>query len=340
MIKTIDYRIFDKELNQIRNSNNKQDLLECAYHYGHFGFNAYALKYLKAANHTDQQAFDQHLCQLDSLQQNSDLALNDFTKIKRGNCNFLTTAEYELVFPGYETISREIGIYIQTLPFLEVLHQQGLIKSIKINCTERLRELFSLYFPYIEIGTSSNKVNFLEIIEHVQKKGGAALVRGAVKNIALRTVKNKNPRFVGINWFANNILDRYRSIPIGTLINTVGSHDKDLHVMSLQYNDPNIEIDIYNRYAKNKIIQTFDNDINTTPVEILEAVGQCNCFVGIQSEAAMMAYNLLGIPTIVTASSPNLYWYFLNHLNPYLHTVQMRFAGDYDYIVKKIRNLL
>lgn len=340
MIENIDYRIFDKELKQILNSENKQDLLECAYHYGHFGFTAYAIKYLKAANHTDQLALDKHLCQLDSLQQNSQIALNDFSKIKRSNCNFLTTAEYELEFPGYESSTREIGIYIQTLPYLEALYQQGLIKSIKINCTERLRELFSLYFPYIEIGTSSNKVNFLEIIEHVQKNGGAALVRGAVKNIALRTVKDKNPQFVGINWFANNIFDRYRSLPIGTLINTVGNHDKNLKVMSLQYNDPAIEIEIYNRYAKNKITEVFNNDINTTPVEILEAVGQCHCFVGIQSEAAMMAYNLLGIPTIVTASSPHMYWYFLNGLNPFLHTVQMRFAGDFEQVTKKIRKLL
>jgi hypothetical protein len=141
---------------------------------------------------------------------------------------------------------------------------------------------------------------------------------------------------LGINWFANNIYDRYRSIPIGTLINTVGNHPKDLGVMSLQYNDPSIEIDIYNKYSKNKIVEVFNNDINTTPVEILNAVAQCYCVVGIQSEPIMMAAWVLGIPTIVTASSPNFYWYFLNQMNPNLHTVQMRFAGDYDYVIKNI----
>jgi hypothetical protein len=81
MIENFDYKIIDTELKQIRNSNNKQDLLECAYHYGHFGFNAYALKYLIDAKHDKQADLDKHLSQLDALQHIWDLSLNNFTKI-------------------------------------------------------------------------------------------------------------------------------------------------------------------------------------------------------------------------------------------------------------------
>jgi hypothetical protein len=276
-----------------------------------------------------------HLYQLDSIfnQYSIDRNLDD---VKRGNCDFLNTAEYEIVFENYESDPREIGIYIQTLPYIEQLYMQGKIKQVKINCNQRLRELFAKYFPYIEIGTAANKVNYLELMQHIKNTGGAALIRQAIKNISSRININKNPQFIGINWFANNIYDRYRSIPIGTLINTVGNHQKNLSVMSLQYNDPKIEIDIYNSYSKNKILLAFNNDINTTPLEILEAVAQCYCVVGIQSEAIMMSAWLLGIPTIVTASSPSYYWYFLNELNPYLHIAQMRFAGDYDSVIKYI----
>lgn len=345
MIKNIDYNVLENELKNISNSNKYEDKLECAYHYGHFGFNAYTLKYLKDANYLDEEAFDKHLGQLDSTyhpncKKQSELIFNNYSSIERGNCDFLSVDEFEIVFDDYHLNQREIGIYIHILPFIESVKKRSKFKSIKINCNERMRELFNMYFPYIEIGTSTNKVSYYQLIENVYQNGGSSLIREAVKGISKRVIRNKNPSFIGVNWFANNIYDRYRSIPIGLLINTVGSHDKDLNVMSLQYNNPEYEIDIFNRYSKNKITEVYDNDIQSTPLEILEAVSRCYCFVGIQSEAAMMAYCLCGIPTIVTASSPNMYWYFLDGLNPFLHSVRMRFSGDYDYIIKNIRKLL
>ena len=334
----IDYKKLKQELDVIYNQSESPDhKVKVAYHYGHFGFNAVTAKILIELGIDQYLA---HMKQLDSIYVNSPWGKNNYSDIQRGNCNFLNTNDYEIVFSNYVNDPREIGIYIQALPFIEYLHMQGKIKSVKINCNERLRELFAKYFPYVQIGTAANKVNHLEIMHYVHATGGASLIRQAIKNISNRIITDKTPRFVGINWFANNIYDRYRSIPIGTLINTVGAHPKNLAVMSLQYNDPKIEIDIYNRYSKNKIIEVFDNDINTTPLEILDAVAQCYCVVGIQSEAIMMAAWLLGIPTIVTASSPNLYWYFLNQLNPNLHIAQMRFAGDYEQVYKNINKWL
>jgi hypothetical protein len=341
MLKQIDYRKFESELKSMMNSSIRDDQLECAYHYGHFGFNAYCLKYLQQAQiNDDNDGVQAHWRQLEATAVVSKLVQQDYTDIPRPDFDFLNVTELEVTFPEWEGHQREIGIYIQALPYIELLKQRTRVQKIKINCTERLRELLALYFPYIEIGTHANKVNQVFLLEWVKNQGGASLVRGVIRRIAQRIRTNKNPRYLGINWFANTIFDRYRSIPIGTLINTVGNHAKPLQVKSLQYNDPQIEIDIYNRYSKNKIISTFDNDINTTAVEILDAVAECYCVVGIQSEPVMMSAWLLGIPTIVTASSPNMYWYFLNKLNPFLHIIQMRYAGDYDYITNKINRLI
>jgi hypothetical protein len=344
MLKHIDYNVLEKELKQIMNTDDHNDKLECAYHYGHFGFNAYSIKYLEEAQYQDENAKLKHKVHLDSIYTITEncygLEVNDFSQIKRGNCNFLESEEFEIVFEGYESNARESGIYIQLLPYIEIIKSRSNVKNIKINCNERLRELFELYFPYIEIGSCKNKVNSHEIVEYVYNIGGSSLLRNSINNISKRLRNNRNKTFLGINWFANTIYDRYRSIPIGVLINTVGSNAKKLKVKSFQYNDPKIEIEIYNRYSKNKIVETFNNDINTSIVEILDAVSECYCFVGIQSEASVIAYSLCGIPTIVTSSSSHFYWYFLNGINPYLNTIRMRFAGDYDYITKGINKLL
>jgi hypothetical protein len=344
MIRDIDYIKFVNELQQLQTSSNTADILECAYHYGHFGFNAYTVKYLEDAKHPSDEDISKHKAHLDSiftpLTQNTLVKFNNFSQINRGNCNIALTEEYEIDFEFYSGDSREIGIYIQLLPLIEIVKAQTAAKKIKINCNERLRSLFEKYFPYIEIGTSKNKINYFEIIEYVYNHGGSALIRKSVLDISKKIRPDISQKYIGINWFANTIFDRYRSIPIGLLINTVGIHSKDLKIKSFQYNDPKLEIDIFNRYSKNKITSTFDNDINTSVLEILDAVKECYCFVGIQSEASVIAYSLCGIPTIVTAGSPHFYWYFLNRLNPFLHTIRMRYAGDYNYISEEINKLL
>jgi hypothetical protein len=87
-------------------------------------------------------------------------------------------------------------------------------------------------------------------------------------------------------------------------------------------------------------VESFDSYIDTPLIDMVEAVGNCNLFVGIQSEASVIAYSLYGIPTIITAGSPNFYWYFLNGHNPYINIARMRFQGDYEHITNRINKLI
>ena len=343
MLKEIDYDIFLKELNQIKNSEKMDDMIETAYHYGHFGFNSITAEKLIKAK-VPQQHIEKHLVQLDSIHNHEtdqgELIVNDYSNIKRGNYNYTHIDELEIVFSGYDKEQREVGIFINLLPYIEILKNKFNIKKIKLNCSDRLQDLFHIYFPYIEIGESEIKTSQYEVMEYVYFNGGSSAIRNSVKNISKRMRNNKNSIYTGINWFSNNIFDRYRSVPIGTLINTVGNHPNDLRIKNFQYNKPDLEIEIYNRYSKNKIVDSFDSYIDTPLIDMVEAVGECSLFVGIQSEASVIAYSLYGIPTIITAGSPNFYWYFLNGHNPYINVARMRFQGDYEHITQKINKLI
>jgi hypothetical protein len=344
MLKEIDYDILLDELNIIKNSEKKSDLIETAYHYGHFGFNSITADKLIKAN-VDIKHIEKHLVQLDSIyshsyDNNNNLILNDYSNVVRGNYNYQEIDELEIFFPEYENDKREVGIFINLLPYIEIIKNRFNIKTIKIQCSERLKDLFDIYFPYIEIGKSDIKTSQYEVMEYVYFNGGSSTIRNSVKNISKRMRNNKNQIYTGINWFSNNIFDRYRSIPIGTLINTVGNHSVNLKVKNFQYNKPDLEIEIYNRYSKNKIVDSFDSFIDTPLIDLVDAVGECKLFVGIQSEASVIAYSLYGIPTIITAGSPNMYWYFLNEHNPYINVARMRFQGDYDHITNRINKLI
>jgi hypothetical protein len=248
--------------------------------------------------------------------------------------------EFEIIFDNYHLDKYEAGVYLNALPFIEHIKNLYNIKSIKINCNSRIAEVFEEYFPYIQIGTSNNKVTVYELIERTHITGGNSSVMQAVKQISKRIVKIKDPKYVGTHWFSNTFYDRYRSIPMGVLINTIGNNDKDLEIMSLQYNNPKIDIELFNMYSKNKISQVYNNDINTSLVDTIAAVSECYMYVGIQSEVSMIASSLCGIPTMITASSPNIYWYLLNGLNPYVNVARMRYSGDYEYITNKINKFI
>ncbi len=343
MLEKINYDDFIFELDKIKNSTEKSHMIETAYHYGHFGFNSITAEKLIKSNF-DMIHIEKHLVQLDSLYshstENYKVAFNDYSNILRFNYDYTEIDELQIVFPGYENYEREVGIFINLLPYIEFIKNKFNIKSIKIDCPDRLKDLFTIYFPYIEIGFSSTKTSQYELMEYVYFNGGSSAIRNSVKNISKRMRNNKNPSYTGINWFSNNIVDRYRSIPIGTLINTVGNHPVDLKVKNFQYNKPELEIDIYNTYSKNKIVDSFDSYIDTPLIDLVEAVGDCNLFVGIQSEASVIAYSLYGIPTIITAGSPNFYWYFMNGHNPYINVARMKFQGDYEYITNRINKLI
>lgn len=338
----IDFNALRTELEMLAKSSHPDDILLCADLYNRFGFESYAIS--RILNHNIALP-DSHnsMSQIDSLFRLNDHLSHashcDFRYVSRTGCNFIDLDEFEVLLP-FEDSKRETGAYIKILPYLEYIKLHSRVQKIKINCNERLRELFEKYFPYIEIGVSKNQITEYELVEYISKQGGRSIVRNAVRSISERVLGKTNPEYLGINWFANNIIGRSRSIPIGVIINTVGNHSKDFKVKSLQYNNISTDVQLYNYYSKNKIKSEFYNDINTSIVEILDAVKECYCFVGIQSEAAMLAYNVCGIPTIVTASTPHFYWYFIDSLNPYLNTVRMRYSGDYDHITRKINNLL
>ena len=241
MLKEIDYDVLEKELDKIKNSEKIDDMIETAYHYGYFGFNSITAEKLIKAN-VPQQHIEKHLVQLDSIHNHEtnqgELIVNDYSNIKRGNYNYTQVDELEIVFSEYNKTQREVGIFINLLPYIEILKSKFNIKKIKIQCSDRLQDLFDIYFPYIEIGQSDIKTSQYEVMEYVYFSGGSSAIRNSVKNISKRMRNNKNPIYTGINWFSNNIFDRYRSVPIGTLINTVGNHPVDLKVKNFQYNKP------------------------------------------------------------------------------------------------------
>jgi hypothetical protein len=343
MIKEIDYEMLRKSLLEIQYSKDSNDIIEYAKHYGHFGYNAVTIDKLTGIG-VDSKHFEGHLVEVDSLQNFHDfkakLICNDFTNIPRGNCQLDKVDEFEIIFDNYHLDKYEAGVYLNALPFIEHIKNLYNIKSIKINCNSRIAEVFEEYFPYIQIGTSNNKVTVYELIERTHITGGNSSVMQAVKQISKRIVKIKDPKYVGTHWFSNTFYDRYRSIPMGVLINTIGNNDKDLEIMSLQYNNPKIDIELFNMYSKNKISQVYNNDINTSLVDTIAAVSECYMYVGIQSEVSMIASSLCGIPTMITASSPNIYWYLLNGLNPYVNVARMRYSGDYEYITNKINKFI
>jgi len=340
--KEINYEKLVKDLSILGQSDNKEDKLLYAYHYGNFGFNAIAAQKLIECD-IDYVHVAGHLNQLDSFYPEPDYyskpAKNDYSSIPRGNVNLKECKTFQITFDFYDDCERECGVYLSSLPYIELIKNKLNCEKIYLNCSERMRELLEKYFPYIEIGTCENKITQFEMLEYVYNNGGSELVKNCVLNIANR-ISKKQKKYVGINWFSNILRNRYRSIPIGTLINTVGSHSKNLDVLCMQYNNPYIEIEIFNRHSKNKITKKFDSDLNTPLLDVVEAIDECHSFVGIQSEASIIAYSLFAIPTIVTASSPCFYWFGLNDLNPFLIPARMRFQGDYDFIINCINKNL
>lgn len=339
MLKDVDYLVLRDELSQIYTSPKIDDKIEVAYHYGNFGFNSIAIKYLREVG-ADPWHINRHLNQMDSVYNDYPSSIRDYSQEFTTNHDLSKLKTFQILCKNYDNHNREAGLYIHLLPYIEVLRTKYGIETVYFDCNSRLADFFAKYFPHVKIGTADTVVSMHDVINEVTKLGGPSLLRTEIIKISKMIRGNATPEYVGINWFANTLLERYRSIPIGTLINTIGIHKTDYKVMSLQYNDPAEEINIYNRYAKNKITEVFYNDINTSILDIVEAVAKCKMFIGIQSEACVIAFSLLGIPTIVTAGSPLMYWYFENQLNPYIKCARMRFAGDQDWVTRTINKFL
>lgn len=325
-------------------NGDKHDKELCAYYYNDLGLHSYGLKIFNELGINNAIIDSNCRAHMDSsfipIDDSSEVAHFLYPYQNVTNCKVLDVDEVEVVFPGYETPGRESGLFIQTLPYIEALKKINPDLKVYMQCSDRVSVLFDKYFEYIQTGQHSNKIHCYDLFKAVKERGGPSLLRPAVLNISRRISPHPESQYIGINWYANDIRNQSRSIPIGTLINSVGNHKLDLNIKSLQYNNIETDIDVFNKYSKNKIISKVDSNIDTTIVEIIESLKDCYCFVGIQSEAAVIAYSLLGIPTIVTASTPHMYWYFHNSMNPFLNTVRMRFNGDYEYVNRRIHRLL
>ena len=337
MLKQTDYLKIRDELIRLYNSPDPQDKMELAYHYGNFGYNSLAVKFMQESN-MHEFHIQRHLNQLDSIYTDYPAAQGVYNEAKQQD--FSKLQSFQIVCQNYDNHSREAGLYIHLIPYLEVLKSRYDIQTVYFDCNPRLADFFEKYFPYVKIGTAPDTVTMWDIVDHVQNLGGASLLRTQILKISKRIRGNRIPKFVGMNWFCNTLLERYRSLPIGMLINTIGNHKTNFEIKSLQYNDPVIDIEIYNRYSKNKIVGNFYNDIDTPILDIVDAVADCKMFIGVQSEASVIAFSLFAIPTIVSSSCPAMYWYFINQINPYIKPARMRFAGDYEYTTKIINKYL
>lgn len=337
-LKNIDYSLINKELIRLYNSDNFSDKEELAYHYGILGFNSIAYKFLSEIN-AEKIHINRHLADLDSLYFAEELAEkisnNIFDDIPRGNWNFKFIDELEIVLPNNDS---DISSIINIIPYLEILKQKNFIDRVKIKCSDIFKNLFSKFFDYIEIGSSETKTLTFEVIEFCEKNYPGELNK-SITNIS-KKISNKPKKYVGVSWFSNKIWERHKSIPIGVLINTIGNHTNDYDVKSVQYNYPDIEIEIYNRYSKNKIIDRFDSKINVDILEVVEGISDCKMYLGISNTFANVSAYLLDIPTIVTSSTPSMYWYWMNGLNKNVKIARMRFQGDFLHITNTINDLL
>ena len=90
----------------------------------------------------------------------------------------------------------------------------------------------------------------------------------------------------------------------------------------------------YNYFYKNKINDVFYNDLDTDICDIVDAVVDCKAIVG-TSNFVLIA-NTLGIPSLLTGSSPHHHWYAGSKILPYLTPTNMNFYGDYEGLYKSI----
>jgi hypothetical protein len=100
MLNEIDYFKIRNDLLKIQYSKKVDDILEYARHYGALGYSSITAQRLIEAGE-DVSHIERHLVQLDSLQQfegfKTQLIINDFSNIPRGNCLLSEVSEVEIV---------------------------------------------------------------------------------------------------------------------------------------------------------------------------------------------------------------------------------------------------
>ena len=268
-----------------------------------------------------------------------------FTGLTTSNWNFCETKYLYFDFDAKDELKYELGIFFVFLPIINYYKHKFNIKYIYLCVTEKLNPFIEKYFPYIKNIKAKDREYVKSKIPYIGKhysyikffedECGEENIKSSIKNIQDTVIKHKkNTNKLGFLWYSNSMLYQEKSIPIGVVINTLGNNKKNLNLKCLQYNDCNEEIELFNENSKNKINDVFYNDFNTNICDIVDAVIDCKAIVG-TSNFVLIA-SALGIPTLLTGSSPHHHWYARSKILPYLTTTNMNFCGDYEGLYKSI----
>ena len=241
---------------------------------------------------------------------------------------------------------QELGLFLVFLPIILYYKKTYNIKKIIISVGPKLNNFLKKYFPdiinvpleeYRDKVVPIEKVSVYSLyIDLFKNTNVNQILKDSIRNISKVILKDvpKKTNKLGILWYSNSIGNQHKSIPIGTLINTVGNNKKNINVKCLQYNDPKEEIDLFNKYSKNKFVDIFYNDYNTDICDIIDAVSDCKAVIGTSN--VILISNILGIPSLLTGSTPHHHWYAFSGVLPYVTPTEMKFVGDYEGLYNSI----
>jgi hypothetical protein len=320
--------ILSEVISTSKNKNiSKIDNDYLAYHYAWLGFPERALHYLNKLNVSEELKINQKISidseyYIDNFYH--DLINHDYSRIPSIECEMPDNlSELEILFLPEEL---DTGLLINCLPYIETFKTIFNIKKIKIDTSDYYDSFFKKYFDYIETGNNDkNKIYFYQILEFLHVNNVS--IEESLKEISNRFKSTK--KYIGIFWYSNNLFDKNKSLPIGIFINTTGNY---ANVKSLQYNYPDVEIELYNKYSKYEIEEVFNSDYNTSLLDIIEGMLDCKCYVGVSGVFAHIASSLLNIPTLILTGAPNTYWFWIYSEKQNTKLSRMRFIGDYATI--------
>jgi len=278
---------------------------------------------------------------------NLKLAANYFNKSNfiKTNWDFKNTKYLFFDFDFEDIDSPEVGLFFVYLPIIQYFKNTYKIKKIYVCVTEKLNGLLNRYFPYIEnvkpkdVEYVKSKINFIgrhySYLKFFNMSNCHSILKKEIENIRNIIIENKKQsNKLGFLWYSNAMESQCKTIPIGVLINTLGNNKKNLNLKCLQYNDAQEEIELFNKESTNKISDIFYNDLDTDICDIVDAVVDCKAIVG-TSNFVLIA-NCLGIPALLTSSTPHHHWYASSYILPHLSTTNMNFSGDYEGLYKSI----
>ena len=265
----------------------------------------------------------------------------------KGNWNFTDTKNLFMDFNIGDT-RQEIGVPFVHLPLMTYLIEKYNIENLFVEVREDFKVFFEKYFPKIKVISNISNIKTqmpwttayeARINLHREQNYKELLIDQMNKNRKMVSdLINKKSNKVGILWFSNDIKRHEKGVPIGVLINTIGNTDKKIEIKSLQYNHPENEIRIFNKYAKNKIKDIFDNDLSATVQDLVEATFDCKAIIG-TSNVTLIA-SAFGIPTLLVTGYTMHHWYVNDDIIPGVEYTEMKYRGDWNHVNEKINRFI